>query len=238
MPAAASKPPPPSGRVSALTLDQLIAACRAEAASFSRAGSGQAEQGVAIELLRRAIGVGDQQAWAAVVELYRPIVLACLRRHPSSVVAAEGEDYWVNRAFERFWAAVGADRLELFPTLGAVLKYLKLCTHSVIIDEVRARQRSRCDSLADGDDGPSGPGAEESIVARLSADELWRTIATDLRDEPERLVAYLSLVRDMKPAQVQSLHPDQFASCADVYRVKRNILERLRRNRDVLAFLS
>jgi hypothetical protein len=83
---------------------------------------------------------------------------------------------------------------------------------------------------------PARNEGEDQIVGRLSAGELWQTIAAELQDEPERLVAYLSLVRGLKPAQVQSLHPEYFPGVADVYRIKRNVLERLRRNAGVLKF--
>jgi DNA-directed RNA polymerase specialized sigma24 family protein len=193
----------------------------------------------AIELIRRAIRDHDQDAWASLLSLYRPVVLASLRRHAASTVASEGEDYWVNRAFERFWSAITADRLDQFPSLGSLLRYLQLCAHSVILDELRARRRAPCASLNEAAEDLAAPlGAEDAVLDRLSAGELWRTITAEARDEPERLVAYLSLVRDLKPGQIHTLHPEHFASPVDVYRVKRNLLERLRRHPGVLKFLG
>ena len=168
---------------------------------------------------------------------YRVVVIAAIRRHPAWVINTESEDYWVNRAFERFWCAVTPDRLCLFPSLGPLLRYLQMCTHSVVIDEMRSRRRNQHELLSETTNGlPHNKGAEDAMVARLSASELWNAVASELHDEPERLVASLSLLRGMKPAQVQALHPEHFVDAADVYRVKRNVLERLRRNSAVRRF--
>jgi hypothetical protein len=51
-------------------------------------------------------------------------------------------------------------------------------------------------------------------------------------------VAFLSFARDLKPAEIASRHTALFASVADVYRIKRNIIERLRRNPEIQGFLQ
>ena len=56
-----------------------------------------------------------------------------------------------------------------------------------------------------------------------------------LDDEAERLVVYLSFVLDLKPAAIHGRHPGRFGSMADVYRVKRNALDRLRRSPEIRA---
>jgi len=190
-------------------------------------------------LLRRAIAGRDQDAWAACLLRFRPAVLASLRRLPPASIAVEHDDYWVNRAFERFWSAVTADRLDQFTSLGALLRYLQLCCHSVVLDELRVRRRSACTSLSRlGEDVATTSGGQETVVARLSASALWQTILAAAQDEPERVVADLALVRGLKPAAIQAAHPVQFASVADVYRTKRNLLDRLRRHPGVLQFLG
>ncbi len=68
--------------------------------------------------------------------------------------------------------------------------------------------------------------------------ELRRAIDAELHDEAERLVAHLCLVLDLKPREVYERHPDRFADVADVYRVKRNLLERLRRSPAIRRFLD
>jgi DNA-directed RNA polymerase specialized sigma24 family protein len=216
-----------------MPLADLVRAARQEAERGERE-----QDGAAFELLRRAICCRCQDAWAAIISLYRPVVLAALRRH-AAAAASEADDYWVNRTFERFWAALSAERFDRFPSVGSLLKYLQLCAHSTVLDELRARRRAPADSLSQtGEDAAASAGDEESTLGRLAASELWRTIAAELHDEPERIVTYLSLVRDLKPGQIHARHPEHFASTADVYRVKRNVLERLRRCPSVLKFVE
>jgi DNA-directed RNA polymerase specialized sigma24 family protein len=214
-------------------------------ADLVRAARQAAEQtehshdGAAFELLRRAICCGCQDAWSTIISLYRPVVLAALRRHPARAVAGEADDYWVNRAFERFWSALNAERFERFASVGSLLKYLQLCAHSALLDELRVRGRAAAESLNSTSEGAVASASdEEATLGRLAASQLWQTITAELHDEPERIVTYLSLVRDLKPAQIQALHPAHFASPADVYRVKRNVLERLRRSPNVLNFVK
>ena len=67
---------------------------------------------------------------------------------------------------------------------------------------------------------------------------MWGAIGQELQDEPERVVAFLSFTRDLKPAEIFRRHPALYESVADVYRVKRNVIERLRRSPRVRAFLA
>jgi hypothetical protein len=48
--------------------------------------------------------------------------------------------------------------------------------------------------------------------------------------EDERLLLYLTYVQDMQPREITALHRQRFPTVDDVYRIKRNVLERLRRN--------
>src|SRR5207253_1350564 len=63
------------------------------------------------ELFRRAICELDEHAWQAVVDHFRGLVLANVKRHPWTAGRNEDE-YWVNRVFERFWRAIGPDRFD------------------------------------------------------------------------------------------------------------------------------
>jgi hypothetical protein len=221
----------------ALPLDELARRCREETDRFLRGEP--THEAFCHELLRRAICQGDQAAWAAVVAQYRGLVLAQIRRHPAYATAAEEDDYWVNRTFERFWGAVGPERFRAFPGLPALLQYLKLCAASVLVDDARRRAAAAAESL-EGHAAclaASTPG-EEAILGELAGRELWRAIEAELRDEPERLVARLCLVLGLKPREVYACHPDRFADVADVYRVKRNLIDRLSRSPAIRRFLD
>src|SRR5690349_10223458 len=100
-----------------------------------------------VELFRRAVEQQDGLAWQGVLELYRPLLLAQTGRVLIRGLVHEDDQFCVDRAFERFWRATRANGLAQFPDLASILKYLKLCLASVLLDEARARRRQPAVSL-------------------------------------------------------------------------------------------
>ena len=225
------------GAPDALPVEELAGRCREEAAGYRRGAPERGDCGY--ELLRRAVCEADQAAWAAAVAQYRGLVLAWAHQHPAFAATDEDDDYWVNRTFERFWAAVPPDRFRTFPGLPALLSYLKLCVGSVVVDDARRRVAAGVELRGRQVAGLAGGTAgEEAILGELAGRELWRAVEGEVRDEAERLVAHLCLVLDLKPREVYARHPDRFASVTDVYRVKRNLLDRLVRTPAIRRFLD
>ncbi|HEX5504105.1 MAG TPA: hypothetical protein VFW96_15875 [Thermomicrobiales bacterium] len=222
-----------------IPLAELAAACREETGKFLRREP--ARDDFCLELLWRAVS-GDPAAWELVVRQYRGMVLAWVRQHPAAASARAGgedDDFWVNRTFERFWLAMRPERFGLFPGLGAILRYLKTCAHSVLLDEVRARAGARLESREEPAlERDEGPDPSAIAIGELAGAELWRAIAAELQDEQERAVAYLCFALDLKPREVYERRPGDFADVADVYRVKRNIINRLQRSPAIRRFLE
>jgi DNA-directed RNA polymerase specialized sigma subunit len=107
------------------------------------------------------------------------------------------------------------------------------------MDEIRARRAAPMNSLEDvPETAPAQTDSERSVVGKLAGEELWTAITAELQDESEHVVAHLSFRRDLKPSEIFDRHPHLYVSVADVYRIKRNVIERLRRNPEVRAFLA
>jgi len=222
--------------VGELPLIELARRCREETLRFLKGED--RDDAFCFEIFQRAVVERDDDAWEAIVGQYRGIVLAYVAQHTAAAILHESDEYWINRAFQRFWSAVGPTRFGQFPDLPALLKYLKLCVHSVLMDEVRSRRAGTTTSLDEiSETGPSVADAERSVLGNLAGEQLWAAIRRELQDSAEEQVIYLSFARDMKPAEIVERHPDLFSSVADVYRIKRNVIERLRRNAEVRAFL-
>lgn len=221
----------------AMSLSDLARSCREETARFLRHEVSRDEY--CFELFRRAICDRIQPAWDAVFTQYRGMVLAWVRRHPMASAAHEEDEYWVNRTFDRFWSAVGPERFTAFHSMAAILRYLKLCTHSLLLDEARSRRTIERDAPFEQlTESAETPDVAETAIGQLSGSDLWETISAELQDGAERQVAYLCLVLDMKPREVHDRHPDLYPTVDDVYRTKRNVLDRLRRNPAIRAFLG
>lgn len=198
----------------------------------------------------------DQEAWEAVLVQYRGIVVTWVQRHGGTTM--EDADYWVNRTFDRFWTAVRPERFMLFESLPRVLKYLQMCAATAVLDELRSQRATAHESLdqlfetrpaavreasaVGTTPAAGGPGgtvdAEASAVDRVTGAELWATISSEVPDEAERTVLYGSFALGMKPAEIGGRRPDLFPDVADVYRIKRNVLERLRRSPALRRFIE
>jgi hypothetical protein len=220
-----------------LPLATITARCREETARFLRREV--TEDAFCFELFRRAVVDRATAAWEAIYEQYRGIVLAWVRRHPMAAAIDEDDAYWINRTFERFWGAVGPERFVAFPGMAALLRYLKMCAHSVLMDEMRVRHGSRLAPLTDEDaEIGTSPDTAGAVISSLAGSALWDVIQAALPDETERQVAYCCFALDLKPREVYERHHDLFGSVDDVYRIKRNLLDRLRRNPEIRAFLA
>jgi hypothetical protein len=219
-----------------LPLRELAARCREETLRFLRGEP--RDDAYCFEVFERAVAQRDDDAWEAIMIQYRGIVLAYVGQHAAPTMLREPDDYWVNRAFQRFWTAVGPERFGQFADLAGLLKYLKLCVHSEVMDEMRARKTASVTSLDElSETAPAPNNSERAALGKLAGEQLWETVLRELQDEGEQVVAYLSFARDLKPAEIFQRHPGLYESVADVYRVKRNVIERLRRSAEVRAFL-
>jgi hypothetical protein len=217
-------------------IGELVHRCREETMRFLHGE--QRDDTYCFEIFERAIVHRDDQAWAAIMVQYRGIVLAYVGQHAAASQVHEPDEYWVSRAFQRFWSAVGPDRFGHFADLAALLKYLKLCVHSVLMDELRARRAgmTSLDELPESTADRASP--EGRVIGFLAGEQLWQSILRELHDEAERQVVFLSFASDLKPAAIFERQPLLYTSVSDVYRIKRNVLERLRRSPEIREFLG
>lgn len=187
-----------------------------------------------LELFRRAIVDRNDDAWESIYQQYAPLVLTWVTQHQSAapILGQEGSAPLVNAAFAKFSQALTPAKMENFVSLAAILKYLKMCVHSVVADEVRSRQMRQFEDTLDMiTQEPASDDPAEDVVANIAAQNLWQIIEEELHREDERVVVYQAYVQGMKPSEICSQHRQLFPTVDDVYRVKRNVLERLRRSR-------
>src|ERR1700687_4197216 len=122
--------------ISHLPLAELARSCGEESRKFRLGGA--SDNAACYEMSRRAIRERDQAAWSRVVDQYRGIVIAWVRRHPGSrIVVEEDDDHWVDFAFTRLFQAVSPERFDQFADVRQILRYLQMCVGSVIQDALR-----------------------------------------------------------------------------------------------------
>ena len=194
------------------------------------------------ELFRRAIVGQEQRAWELVYGQYRPLVTNWVNRNSLSHSLSEDGEYFVNRACEKFWSAVTPEKFDNFEDLKALLRYLQMCVHSVLVDTARLVERSQLLAEESDESGTPleemAPDPEQLALEQARNNDLWRWINERLKDERERCVLYGSFVLEMKPAEIFQAYRKQFDNVREVYTVKDNLLARLRRDSELLERLQ
>lgn len=222
-----------------LSINDLSRCCAEETSKFLR--QSVSNDRYCLELFRRAIVQRDDAAWSYIYQQYAPLVLTWITQHQSAapLLGQEGSGPFVNAVFAKFAQALTPAKMDNFDTLAGILKYLKMCVHSVVADEVRARQsRQYEETLEQIEHEPASDDPADDVVSNMSAQNLWQIIQEELNNEEERVLIYLAYIHGMKPGEISSQHRRLFPTVDDVYRIKRNVLERLRRNRRLQALFK
>jgi len=180
-----------------------------------------------LELFRRATLQDDQQAWECLQQVFGETIRGWLRRHPSrdAVYRLDSEENYVAQTFERLWQATTQNRKLEFKTVAAALQYLRVSLNSAILDTLRDNSRHREVALPEAG-FPGEPIVEEST----DSGELWEMLKEMLHDVREQRVAYLLYHCGLKPREIVHYCPQEFSDVREIYRMRRNIIERLRRN--------
>jgi DNA-directed RNA polymerase specialized sigma24 family protein len=193
------------------------------------------------ELFRRAVVDRSQQAWESIYDQYRSLVGGWVQRHAAFPDAGEDVHYFVNRAFERMWLAVDPDKFQRFPDLKSILRYLQMCVHSALTDQVRKAAAPLADVEVERQPtggAPANRTVEDHALHRVHRREFWREVEGRLKDEKERCVVYGAYVLALKPRQIYEHFPDTFLDVREIYRVKENVLARLRRDTELHKSLT
>jgi DNA-directed RNA polymerase specialized sigma24 family protein len=212
----------------------ICSRCREETARFRR--HEPHDDRFCFDMIRRAIVERDQHCWDAMTEIYRDLVIGWCRRSGAdeAALADLAADTWA-----RFWQNFTVEKLRgAGRHTSAVLTYLKLCARSVVLDEVRRRERSTPYEPT-GEGGTwDEPDSGASRVEHADRGAFWSLILEHLKDERERMLVYLSYELDLTPADIHRRRPDLFPSVEDVYKGRRNILDRLGRSKHLARWLA
>ena len=215
----------------ALSVLALETHCLREIDNYRRGEPWTDEYG--LELLRRATLQSDQEAWRGVQHCFSGLVCSWLRRHPKREVACrlESEENYVARAFERFWQATTLTQRVEFNTLAAALQYLRASLNGAILDTLRTYARPGEITLP-----VPGETGEPYTEDKTDSSEVWETLQTMLSNEREQRLAYLLFHCGLKPREILRFCPREWSDVREIYRIRRNIMERLLHNADQLRW--
>jgi len=185
-----------------------------------------------MELLHRAIMHADQNARIKVQQCLCGIVRGWFHRYPhrEALCCLDNEENYIDVAFERFWRVTIDKRIE-FNKLDTALHYLRASLNGTILDRLRASERPKEVSLPRSD-FPEDPPFEEVI----SSAEVWQRVQKELLNVNvrEQRLAYLLFHCGFKPGEIVHCCSQEFSDVCEIYRLRRNIIERMLRNVDHL----
>lgn len=186
------------------------------------------------ELFRRAICEQDQLAWNFICKQYEPLVANWwIKPHSGFKMSGEDVEQIINRTFEKFWSALTAEKFKEFSDIGSLLRYLKMCVHSVIVDQNRSAEQpslylvDREEKIASKDPNLL---PEELVIENESKLDFWNWISAQINSEKERLVVYGTFSLNLKPRELYNIFNNVFNDIDEIYTTKQNVLARLRRN--------
>ena len=189
-----------------------------------------------LEIFHRAMVKHDLEAWELLQMRFSPLVRSWMRNHSQRDIACrhQTEEDYVDETFVRVWQASIRNTLE-FDSMAAALRYLKLCLQGAVIDSLRAYSRTRELPLPE-------PGSdihymeEPATEDDYESNDLWEAISGLLPNGRERRLAYLLYISGLKARDIVRFYPQEFGDIHEVYRLTRNIVERLNRNRDQIRW--
>src|SRR5579864_2763869 len=186
-----------------LSINELARCCSEETNKFLK--QSVSNDRFCLELFRRAITKRDDDAWICIYQQYSPLVLTWVNQRQSAapLLGQDGSGPLVNAVFAKFAQALTPAKMDNFDSLAAILKYLKMCVHSVVADEVRSRQsRQYEETLEQMEHEPASDDPADDVVANISAQSLWQVIQEELNSEDERVLIYLAYIHGMKPSEI------------------------------------
>jgi DNA-directed RNA polymerase specialized sigma24 family protein len=209
----------------------LAAQCARETHLYFR---GQAyDPGFCLELFRRAFKERDQEAWEAVCAQYQPLVLGWVKGYSGFAATNEDADYFVNGAFGKIFISITPTKFDGFPSLAALLNYLRACTITTVIDYNRMSERLELEDLEKANRmAAAEPSPERQVAEYTSKQQFWEWVQERLHDRAEKLVIEGLFVLELKPRTLYDRHKNEFSAVADIYRIKQNVIARLSRDEE------
>lgn len=208
------------------SLDDLMNRCIEQTARYRR--NLPHDTTCCFELLRRALALDSDEAFAYIYRLYEPQVRRWVHAHPQFSYSDETADFFITEALNKFYFATRAEKFARFSCVSQLMAYLKMCVHTAILQYIRDHQRLTVVPMLERPHG-----YEQDMDARTRLIELWGRICDLLPDEDDRLLARCAFVLDMKPAEIAQLYSTIWPTPRAVSVALQRIRRTLRRDHDL-----
>jgi DNA-directed RNA polymerase specialized sigma24 family protein len=207
-----------------LTVSELLQGCQQRRADA-------AHEPFCLALFRRAIVQRCDAAWYELYTHYYALVRYWISIR--GITSATNQEDLTQEAFAAFWKYYTQEKLEQAERLSQVLAYLKSCAATAAAQWQR-RTRLFCEPLPEELLGEGGT-LERAVIRDASAQQIVTCVEAHCRDARDRLIVEWILLQGLKPSALAARYPEEFPDVTDVYRLKRNLLDRLQRDASLRA---
>ena len=212
---------------------RLGALCNEQNELFKR-NPKQSDQTVCFELMRRAI-YRIEDAADVVYEIYfdwlKRKIVGMFQRQDDAV-----EDL-AQDAMVRFFTYVTPKSWPKFQTLSHVLAYMGKCGQAVVYNYWRQRQtvEKHTQELEDHHeesvtDTEEVRPIEDGYEQNQALAQLWQCVKKNCSDALDLFLAQQLWQYGMQPKEVAKKYPDRFPKPVEVYKRKRNLIDRIKRD--------
>lgn len=216
-------------RLAPLSFPEIVRRCQEETNRYIQ--KKVSDDRYCFELFRRALDENLSEALGAIYTQYSPLIHIWLRQGKGLAQIDEPIDGVIGKIFDKFWMAMSQKKFADFPTLKALLAYLKMTTGTVVLDYLRAIKPATIELP------PELPASDcEKPGEQLSKEELLEQIKLKLNDDDEKLVFFAMYTLGMKPREIHSEWSERFSSVQRVNQIRQNIVERLRRDDELQRY--
>jgi len=183
------------------------------------------------ELFRKAIVERSSDAWSLIYAHYHSLILAWSRQYCAKLPGDESAEDIADRALSRAWSALTPEHFAQFNCLAALMAYLRSCVVAAVIDNSRAaatrdRAYQRLEIRA-----VMTP--EQQVLQNNARLAFWQQVLKIVTADLERVVLKETFVLALPPRTIFARHPDLFADVELIYALKRNLVSRLVRSREL-----
>lgn len=178
-----------------MDLQNLYKLCVEDTRAYLKGLDSQEEN--CFELLRLALMEDNSLAFTFIYRVYQKQVKRWVYYHSSYSYTDENADYFVSTAFTKFYFATRGNKFSKISSLAGALAYLKACVHTSISEYIRKRR-----AIMVPIESVSSISKAVNFDRNLHLTAIWKRIETLLVDEEDRLLAYMTFIQGMKPADI------------------------------------
>lgn len=173
------------------------------------------------ELFRHALEFDNAFAFGKIFQIYQSQVKKWILQHSYSRYLDQSPEHFISVTFSAFYFSLRSKPIAAFPDLAHLLKYLKMCVHTALVQHVRAsKKRQIHQTLTEEVTAKPAKKVDES-------DRILQHIHEIITDPDDRLIVRLVFIEERKPAEIAELYPQHWDSPRAVsialYRIRRNL---------------